>query len=88
MWLLQYPVLLRAQHHHPSPPQVPPQFLPLSGLYLQVLSPLLGESAQAVPLVTDALAALVDGGGIMVVQLTGGEEQRRDKREGGKERDL
>ena len=79
MWLLQYPVLLRTQHQ-------PPGSCPSLVIYLQVLSPLLGESAQAVPLVTDALAAGVDGGGIMVVQLTGGAEgweQRRDKREGG-----
>lgn len=38
--------------------------------YLQGISPLLGESPQVVPLVTDALAAGVDRSSIVVVQLT------------------
>lgn len=37
---------------------------------LQGVSPLLGEGTQVVPLVTDALAAGVDRGGVMVVELT------------------
>lgn len=38
--------------------------------YLQGVSPLLGEGTQVVPLVTDALAAGVDRGSIVVVELT------------------
>lgn len=43
--------------------------------YLQSVPPLLGEGAQVVPLVTDALAAGVDCGGIVVVQLTDGDKK-------------
>merc|ERR1719228_3055565 len=42
-----------------------PQFLNA----LQGVSPLLGQGAQVVPLVTDTLAAGVDCGSVMVVQL-------------------
>lgn len=48
--------------------------LPVSRSYLQGVSPLLGESAQVVPLVTDALAARVDRGSIVVVELTADSE--------------
>lgn len=41
---------------------------------LQGISPLLGEGTQVVPLVTDALAAGVDRGGVMVVELTADSE--------------
>lgn len=44
-------------------------------LHLQCVPPLLGEGAQVVPLVTDALAAGVDCGGIVVVELTGAGKQ-------------
>ena len=43
--------------------------------HLQCVPPLLGQGAQIVPLVTDALAAGVHRGGIVVVQLT---EARRE----------
>lgn len=39
-------------------------------VYLQSISPLLGQSAQVVPLVTDGLAASVHSSSIMVIQLT------------------
>lgn len=45
------------------------------GVYLQGVPPLLGEGTQVVPLVTDALAAGVDCGSIVVVQLTGGDNR-------------
>lgn len=43
--------------------------------HLQGVPPLLGEGAQVVPLVTDALAAGVDCGSIVIVQLTGGDSR-------------
>lgn len=41
---------------------------------LQGISPLLGKGTQVVPLVTDALAAGVDRGSIVVVELTADSE--------------
>lgn len=38
---------------------------------LKCLSPLLSQCSQLVPQVTDALAALVHSGHVMVIQLTG-----------------
>jgi len=74
------PQLLHALHTHthtvkegvvlPAPPPPCCCFC----VYLQGVPPLLGEGAQVVPLVTDALAAAVDRGGVVVVQLAGGDE--------------
>lgn len=50
------------------------KWIPLKKPCLQGISPLLGEGTQVVPLVTDALAAGVDRGGVMVVKLTADSE--------------
>lgn len=47
-------------------------------LHLQCIPPLLGEGPQVVPLVTDALAASIDCGSIMVVKLTRAVEKKKE----------
>lgn len=45
-------------------------------LHLQGLPPLLSKRPQSVPLVTDLLTPIVDIHGVVIVQLTGGSENK------------